>query len=298
MPVASLQIKDNNNLEIKFNETMHMTEIEQGDIKIQIYGPEDTYSLTWIAKFTNSATVTVDLNIKTELVGYNSEKVVLEFINLEKFKSANTGRYVNTDGELSGYLKKTEASAASKSLGQTTFYIFLISIALSAVSSFGGNSMELIWCLMNTLQILYFISIINVRYPSHLENFFEYLGIVNADNEYISMFTYLFVSENKFTRGEVSEKVGDKAFFISWSDKIPILFIIYSIFILTFIFDIFNPRRNKPIIKFIMKTVDYFKYNFFLRFGMEMILELLINTLINIYFVSFAFVYIIVWFFH
>lgn len=69
------------------------------------------------------------------------------------------------------------------------------------------------------------------------------------------------------------------------SDKIPVLVLTIAVFIYTIIFDWLDlPKKNKCL-KLLYTVVDFFKYNFFIRLGVEMFLELFINALINLYYV-------------
>jgi hypothetical protein len=63
--------------------------------------------------------------------------------------------------------------------------------------------MEMMWNLMNTLQILFFLSYVYVNYPTHMTTFFAFLKYANAENQYLSAFTFLFISDSNFKRGDV-----------------------------------------------------------------------------------------------
>lgn len=210
MPVASMEVQENNDLLITFNDTMIQETLEYSDLSVRVYGSEDTYSLTWTCKYTSNTTMLVNTDITSVLIGDKSETVIVEFIQLSKFTSANSLRSVNIDNQLSGYLNKQGEQQTAKALGQTAMILFLVSVGIAVISSFGGNSMELMWGLMNTLQILYFISYINVEFPSMLNTFFEFLQYANANNEYLSELTLLVISEDHFNQEELNDKFGEK----------------------------------------------------------------------------------------
>ena len=107
--------------------------------------------------------------------------------------------------ELSGYLSASAGTAAtSNSIGQTAMFIFLSSLFIAFISSFGGNSMEMTWNLMNALQLLFFLSYIYLNFPNHLNEFFVFLKYANAENQYLSAFTFMIIPEDHFKRGSVS----------------------------------------------------------------------------------------------
>ena len=286
MPTATLTVLSNNDLQISFSEDMIKVPLTELDISVRVYGPSDTYSFIWTAEYSDSKTVIIDTTFNTMLQGMRTELVVVELVKQDKFKSLNTQRKVDIENKLTGYLNEEGEQLHTKVAGQTTLLLFLISVGLSALSSFGGNSMEMMWGLLNTLQILYFISYIHVHFPTTLKDFFKYLRYANASNEYLSKFTYLIFPEEKFTQDEVNEKFGEKCFFLNSSDKIPVLAVCLLIFAFTFLFDKLNIKRSNKVLRILYKVVDYFKYNFFIRFGLEIFLELFLNALINLYFVS------------
>jgi hypothetical protein len=201
---------------------MVMTTITETDLSVRVYGPEDkTYSFIWNAKFTDSKTILIDTSFSTPLLGGKQEEVVVEFVSYSNFKSQYSQRSINHETELSGYLNQEGEQTSAKALGQSAMIIIFISVGITAISSFGNNSMEMMWGLMNTLQILYFISYIHVVFPDHLDTFFEYLKFANADNEYLKQLSFLIISDDNFSQDEVNGKFGEMSFYLNSADKIP-----------------------------------------------------------------------------
>jgi hypothetical protein len=180
-----------------------------------VYGPESNYDFSWRAEFTDNSTVVIYTTFQTSLKGNNKEEVIVEFMNSETFVGHYSRRSVNIENQLTAYLNKQEASETTKSLGRMAMILFLSSVVFAAISSFGGNSMEMMWNLMNTLQLMYFLSFVNVNFPPEVDNMFEYFSYANANNEYMSAFAFVLIPEEKFERGEVNEKLGDKAFYVN-----------------------------------------------------------------------------------
>ena len=124
---------------IKFNDTLYIQNIEQSDLMIRIFGSEKSYEFSWAAQFIDQSSVSVIMSIQSNIVGQGNESVVLDFLKPDKFVSIYSKRGVNPQ-ELSGYLntyKSTQTS--STSIGQTTIIVFLCSILIRLISSFGGN---------------------------------------------------------------------------------------------------------------------------------------------------------------
>ena len=286
MPKSELTVTTENNLKLTFNDTMLIQDIAETDLYIQIYGPEGPYVFTWTAKYTDNKTVTIDMTYETPIQESNRELVVVEYLERDKFKSSNSLREVTPENELSGYLNSSSKSSNAGLLGQSAMYIFIASILLALISSFGGNSMEMIWGLMNTLQILFFLSFVYVEFPKDLDSIFKYLSWANADNEYVAELSFLLIPENKFSEVEPKGKFEDVAFYVSSADKIPILISIILVFTFTLTLDCLNITQRNKCMRIVYKIVEYFKYNFFFRFGIEIFLELILNSLVNIHFVS------------
>ena len=194
---------------------------------------------------------------------------------------------ISLENPLSGYLYKNNIIQSTAAAGQTALILFGISLAISLISSFGGNSLEMMWNFMNTLQLFYFLSWINVIFPANADQFFEFLGYANAQNSYLSWITFQVIPQNKFTRGTVNDRIGDIAFVVSSSDKIPILILITAFLIFVLIFDLSQIKSKWKFFYYVDKILTFFKYDFFIRFGFEIFLETYFNALVNLYFVSF-----------
>ena len=83
----------------------------------------------------------------------------------------------NPDITLNGQLSNVQTNTSSGSIGQVTLYIYLFSVFITVISSFGGNSMELMWIFTNNLQLIYYLSVLNVNFPDIVNVFFPYVQI-------------------------------------------------------------------------------------------------------------------------
>jgi len=205
MPIANMTIDNNNYLILTFNDTIDEVPIAKTDLQITIYGSNTFYNFTWIAQYTSNNTVGIDMTIITKIYGNSQEQVVVEFLNPKAFKSVFSGRGANPESNMTAYLFENNGNAGTTgSLGQTAMILFLFSIFIAAVSSFGGNSMEMTWNLMNTLQILFYLSYVYVNFPPHLTEFFKYLKYANAENQYLAAIFFSVIPQSHFPRGSVS----------------------------------------------------------------------------------------------
>lgn len=141
-------------------------------------------------------------------------------------------------------MNKQEESAATETAGKTAVYLLLVSFGISVLSSFGGNSMEMMWNLMNVLQMFSFLLYTFVRYPDNVNSLFEYLSYANAENEYLSKLSFLLIPEDKFMRGDVNHKIGAKTFYVSSADKLPLMIGVVIILITVLLFDLCKCKKT------------------------------------------------------
>ena len=288
MPIATLQVLTNNNLIIKFNDTITKINPTDEDLYIVIYGPLSFYEFTWTASFQDSSTLLVNMEISSEITG-KGEKIYVEFPNSNNLRSIYSLRQTSYEISLNGLLYAENSSKPVNLFGQATMFIFLGSVLISVLSSFGGNSMELMWIFTNYLQLIYYISTVNVILPDILDVYFPYVQVWNSNNPYLSKLSYLIIPESKFTRGDVSKTIGAKAFFVSASDKLPWLLPVIILFLLIKLIDYWEVSSQNKWVRWIGELVLLTKYNFFLRMCIELELDIGFNAIINIYFVSFSF---------
>ena len=97
--------------------------------------------------------------INSEITG-QGEKIYVEFPYSNNLKSINSFRQSSPEITLKGFLNAENNSKTVNLFGQATMYIFLGSALISALSSFGGNSMELMWIFTNYLQLIYYCNIL------------------------------------------------------------------------------------------------------------------------------------------
>ena len=217
----------NNDLLITFNDTIVNGAITDNDLYISIYGPLSSYSFSWNATFQTSTTIYVNMNIIDEITG-NGEEVYIDFPYTNNLLSIYSQRQTNPDTSLKGELNKAQVNTSSGSIGQLTLYIYLFSVFITVISSFGGNSMELMWIFTNTLQLIYYLSVVNVNFPDIVNVFFPYVQICNANNQYVSDLSYMIIPSSKFESGNTA--FGQTAFYVNCSDKIPWLIPVVILF--------------------------------------------------------------------
>ena len=86
MPKGSLQVLANNDLIIRFNDTITIVDPNKDDLYIVIYGPLTSYEFTWTAKFQDESTLLVNMDISSEITG-KGETIYVEFLYTNRLTS-------------------------------------------------------------------------------------------------------------------------------------------------------------------------------------------------------------------
>ena len=164
--------------------------IDDNDISISITGPNLPYSVSWLASFDKNQLI-VSFSSTPIIVGGNGETVMLTLVKADKFKSEHLIPMLSSK-VISFVLPKTEPSKGTQSSGAGASYTFMITILISiGVSILTGGSMELMWGLTNTLQIIFLYRMLNLGFSSDLQAVFSFMRYSNFDNpvtDYIKKF--------------------------------------------------------------------------------------------------------------
>lgn len=170
---------------------MQINSITKDDLMIEIQS-STPFTFDWSAYYINSTSFSIDLSINNILVG--DEVLTLRFINYKKFRGPNGGCIItdSLNTTLGNSLQGSIQSA--RSIGNYLQYIIVggLIIGVGLLMVFEG-SIELIWSLINTLQIISYLPLMTPFYPGHVQVMFEILSFANMDISYVSsMFNFLF----------------------------------------------------------------------------------------------------------
>ena len=99
-------------------------------------------------------------------------------------------RNFNPENGLSGYPDPTYEESNTKTVAQNAMYLFVFSLIITLLSSFGDYSVEIMWELMNKFQSIYYVNYIFAVFQTDLEIVFDLPSWANVDNEYLAMLTF------------------------------------------------------------------------------------------------------------
>ena len=154
------------------------------DLLVNVYSK---YSIvvTWTARYVDSKTLRITLVTNSVLVG--DEVVSLKFINYKVFRSQYGGWLVSTEITTSstGNLIKSEEAASSISIFAEygTYFGILVTLMLVLI---GGGSFEILWALINSMQIISYLPLMTPFFPKHVQIMFEVLKFSNMKFSFLS----------------------------------------------------------------------------------------------------------------
>ena len=91
----------------------------------------------------------------------------------------------------------SEDTAASTA-GTTAQVGLTTSFVVASGSNFiVGSSMESMWSLINTCQMIFYLGLASVYYPQNIIQFFKYLGMANVDNVFLAALTEISLIRDK-----------------------------------------------------------------------------------------------------
>ena len=143
-------------IEIDFNESMSNYSFNGTEVSLSVESSSWTYELSWSLSFTSPSQLIIKYSVSPLLIGGNEESIILNFVNVDAFKSEK-GIPISTQYKIQFSLETVEASEGVNQANSGAAYILILTFVLSiGVSVVTGQSMELMWALAHTLQILFF----------------------------------------------------------------------------------------------------------------------------------------------
>ena len=217
----------------------------------------------------------------------NRKEIVYIFSFSYNVESANTSTYL---------------SQSSSGISYAFIITFLISLGIMVLT---GDSMELMWSLTNTLQLIFYFGQMNLYFSSNLNEVFYFMRYSNFENpltDYLkSKLMELWVSFGSSFRKDVNNDVNSNLLLVNSIDKLFALILNIAIAVS---FAIWYKKRSTASTKwsrFLQKIDLKYRYESITRFFIESVLVVSVSCLINILFGSFAdafngMSYIVSWF--
>ena len=269
---------------VLFDHDMYQTEITLDDLYLEIVSNINV-KFSWTAEYVNSKELLITLSINSIIKG--DETLKIRFINSKVFRGVYGG-WVKPQ-ELTTLLLNSLASSAesAKSISSYTEYMILSGIIVAFLLLYiCGNSIEMIWSLVNTLQIITFLPLMTEYYPDHVKIMFEILEFVNIDFEFLSnMFASLLniddITANSYNSRFLENGI-DSPLFLHNSASLIMTFLLTVIFICFLYLVYCTLSKFEKIKNKVGALISSYFFNNFLRFFVEGYLEIYFAAWLNV----------------
>jgi cysteine-rich repeat protein len=175
-PIAEISyLSKINELTIKFTEPMENIDVmDKSNLNLTITGPMAPYQFTYKAGFEDEYTMMVNITMTSQMAGDDEDLYTLYF-NTDVFVSKYEPKLITK--KLYGFLYKVPILPdVVGTIGAGANNIMSITlVALVGSNVLLGQSSELLWGFMNTIQIMFFFPLLMLYYPDHLVTILTYL---------------------------------------------------------------------------------------------------------------------------
>ena len=258
--------------------------ISLNDLLVNVFS-KFSIVVTWNARYVNSKTLRITLITNNVLVG--DEVVSLKFINYKVFRSQYGGCLVSTEITTSstGNLIKSEEAASSFSIFAQYGNYFGILVTLILVL-IGGGSFEILWALINSMQIISYLPLMTPFFPKHVQIMFEVLKFSNINFSFLSdifksMVPLDFGQIDSYNEVFTKNGIENPLFLENCASILWSLMSYFGIFLISIIlYKISWWTKMKDLFSNIASS---FIFNNFLRFVTEGYLELTFGSFLNVY---------------
>ena len=187
-PVVSVESVDTINFSVMFvfNDTMRQSQITSNAMSLSMTGDQAPYTIRWSASFIDDKHIKLSISVSPQIIGGMDGILKISIIDTRYYKNIYgiaIASPISLEVSLNKISPPESATAAAKSAGYTFLITFGVSIWATVLS---GSSMELMWSMSNTLQIIYFLGLMSLYYPPHTLVVFNYIAYSNFQNPIFS----------------------------------------------------------------------------------------------------------------
>ncbi|CAI2358774.1 unnamed protein product [Moneuplotes crassus] len=272
-----------------FNDTMKNVSFTDEDIGCEFYGPSSDYTVSCNAALESDSKLKIKYSISPPIIGGVGELLLVKFYKVESFKSENLIP-ISTSFEYKYQFTTVEASEQAQATGEGASYTFVFSFGVSlVVSVLTGGSMELMWSLANTLQIVFILGLLNLYYPPNLSVIFSYLKYSNFDNpvtQALSSFAFKSINIIDSPISAEFEKLGFSStnFLKNSLDKVFLLLLLGLFVLIIYLMFRCLKKKSTWFAKKIQKLDLALRYQSCTRLIVEMSMNLSVSAFINIFY--------------
>ncbi|CAI2360390.1 unnamed protein product [Moneuplotes crassus] len=277
-----------NTITIEFDQEMMDQEVNDTSVSLSIESPKAEISLTFTTKFEGKQFI-VSFTPKPTLVGGIGEIIKLNLKEIAMFKSNNSIPMLSAIS-FTYAVSAFPVSGLAESSGKGASYAFLLTMVISiVVRMLTGGSSETMWSMANTLQIMFFMGLIELDYPSDLVNTFKIMAYSNFENPYTKYLASVILFGVNFVKSPVSPKFeslgfGSTSILANSLDKIGMVLLFILLALVSSLFYKCVHKSESRTARCIKKFDKSIRYESFTRFFVELILNLSVASWINIWY--------------
>ena len=272
------------NIVLKFNDTMQIVNITDELMSCSASGANG-YTVQWSFTFVSDTQINVGYTVSPELVNFVSLNVIIDFKQTDVFMNT---RNVSIESQESIVVSvdDNQVSYSAEASAKSASYTFLIYAGISfGISIITGGSLELMWSLTNTLQIISFLNLLDLYYPKGINLLFKYMKFANFNNQALSLLTkYLF--GGNFDANPINTRFEDTGFesynFVAnGSDIIPVILLIILFSPFMILLRWVTKSWDNKVTRYIKNKEVSYNVSSFFRFSIELWLVLFIIWMIS-----------------
>jgi proprotein convertase subtilisin/kexin type 5 len=268
---------------IAFDHEMLNSSVGLNDLFISITS-ETIVKFSWTAQYQNSIALLVKLNIKSALQG--GETLTIKFVNDKVFRGPRGGwvKPASFTSKLTSSLASVAATAEAASNVMQYVALGGTAVAFGSIMVLGG-SLEMVWSLINTIQIISFLPLMIDAYPEHVTIMFGMLDFSNMDFSFISnKLTDMILIEGLSVSWDnpryLANGIESPLFLQNCASMFFSLFTsISSLLLILLLYSVLRWEKARDVLSTVISS--YF-FNNFLRFLTEGYLEMTFKAVLNV----------------
>ena len=277
-------ISASNTIDISFNHVMNKTDITLNDLSISI---SYYYKIlfTWTAYYSDNQTLTININSQTVLTG--KELITIKFINYKVWRGPNGGCLTTNQLSVTAQNLLVDFEAISNTMSGFTMYTSFLGIFVTVILVFiGGESLEMIWALFNTFQLISYLPLMTPYFPEPVRIMFQVLKFTNMNFDIFASIFNSVVSVSLFSSDQYSNQFTENGietplFLVNWASVL--LTLIGNVSLLLFLIMVNKIIWWSKIKPYMGAWISLFFFNNFLRFLAEGYLEIFFGSLLNVF---------------
>lgn len=186
-----------------FNVNMNNISISEEYLSLEVTDNITSFEISWSSTYINAKQMKVSYATTPELLG--GEKIVVTVEEPQMFISTSSLTLESSQSFIIDVVKEEPAPSFTTSV-QSAGYMLILNFAVStAANILTGGSLEMMWSMANTLQIIFFLGLLDLHYPKHTTIAFFYMSYANFDNPVLGMVTRSIVGEGYFVENPLND---------------------------------------------------------------------------------------------